>query len=63
MEEETIIISMRRDAAHYVSMLLGDQLLNIGDSAIPQQLEPIRGAYKHVMGVIEKALITARLVA
>ena len=54
---------MRRDAAHFVSMLLGDQLLSIGDSAVPQQLEPIRGAYEHVMGVIEQALITARLLA
>jgi hypothetical protein len=60
MGEETIIISMRRDAAHYVSMLLGDQLLSINDGAIDSamsfQLEPIRGAYEHVRETIEQAL-------
>jgi hypothetical protein len=63
MEEETIIISMRRDAAHYVSMLLGDQILSISDSSITRQLEPIRGAYEHVRQMIEQALIQRRLVA
>lgn len=60
MDEETIVISMRRDAAHYVSMLLGDQLLSINDSTIDRaisfQLEPIRGAYEHVRETIEQAL-------
>lgn len=60
MDEETIVISMRRDAAHYVSMLLGDQLLSINDSGIDKatsfQLEPIRGAYEHVRETIEQAL-------
>ena len=60
MEEETIVISMRRDAAHYVSMLLGDQLLSINDSVIEGamsfQLEPMRGAYQHVRETIEQAL-------
>jgi hypothetical protein len=60
MDEETIVISMRRDAAHYLSMLLGDQLLSIKDSVIDSamsfQLEPIRGAYEHVRETIELAL-------
>lgn len=65
MDEETIVISMRRDAAHYVSMLLGDQLLSIDDSAINSamsfQLEPIRGAYEHVRKTIEQALAKSPL--
>lgn len=65
MDEETIVISMRRDAAHYVSMLLGDQLLSIDDSVIDSatsfQLEPIRGAYEHVRETIEQALAWAAL--
>lgn len=65
MDEETIVISMRRDAAHYVSMLLADQLLSINDSAINSavsfQLEPIRGAYEHVRETIELALARAAI--
>jgi len=65
MDEETIVISMRRDAAHYLSMLLGDQLLSINDSAIDSamsfQLEPIRGAYEHVRETIEQALAKSLL--
>lgn len=65
MDEETIVISMRRDAAHYVSMLLGDQLLSISDgvidSAMSFQLAPIRGAYEHVRETIEQALAKSPL--
>jgi hypothetical protein len=65
MEEAIIVVSMRRDAAHYLSMLLGDQLLSIKDSAIDiamrSQLEPIRGAYEHVRETIEQALAKAPL--
>jgi hypothetical protein len=61
--QETIIIVMQRDAAHYLSMLLGDQLLTLGDGTVPMQLEPLRSAYEHVRDVVEQALVSAPLVA
>jgi len=63
MTQETVVIVMRRDAAHYLSMLLGDELLNLGDGAVPLQLEPLRSAYEHVRGALEQALVNAPLVA
>jgi hypothetical protein len=62
MTQETVVIVMRRDAAHYVSMLLGDELLDLGDGTAPL-LEPLRTAYEHVRGALEQALTNAPLVA
>jgi len=56
MNEVKIMISLRRDAAMYLSMLLDDQILSICDSNIPGQLGELRSAYEHVKQEVEEAL-------
>jgi hypothetical protein len=60
MDKDTITISMRRDTAHYLSMLLGDQLLEFSSNLGYEHIEPLRSAYKHVNEEIERALTAAR---
>lgn len=54
--EDYINISIQRDAARYVHMLLGDQLVDIAGNAINQHIEIIRDAYQHVKTEIEQSL-------
>jgi hypothetical protein len=56
MDRDWVTISMRRDAAHYVSMLLEDQLVALRESVMTEHLLPIRCAYEHVNEEIEHAL-------
>jgi hypothetical protein len=60
MDNDTITISMHRDAAHYLYMLLGDQLLSLNESLVTEHIQPIRFAYEHVNEEIERALATPR---
>jgi len=55
-EKYQINITINRDAAHYLFMLLGDQLLDIGDKTVNQHVESIRDAYLHVKTIIERSL-------
>jgi hypothetical protein len=54
--EDYINVSIRREAAHYVHMLLGDQLLDIAGNTVNQHVEIIRDAYHHVKTEIEQSL-------
>jgi hypothetical protein len=56
MDTDTITISMPRDAAHYVSMLLADQLFSFAEIVTSEHFLPIRRAYEHVNEEIERAL-------
>ncbi|HVC53123.1 MAG TPA: hypothetical protein VND87_13975 [Stellaceae bacterium] len=56
MDEVKIMVSLRRGAAIYLSMLLDDQILSISDSNIPSHLEEMRCAYEHIKREIEGAL-------
>lgn len=56
MNEVKILVSLRRDAAIYLSMLLDDQLLSITDSNTPSDLKEMRHAYEHVKREIEGVL-------
>ena len=60
MDKDTITISMRRDTAHYLSMLLGDQLLDFNGTLGYEHIEPLRSAYRHVNEEIERALAATR---
>jgi hypothetical protein len=56
---DNINISIRRDAAHYLSMLLEDQLLDLGSNSLNQHVEIIRDAYQHIKTEIEQTLARA----
>jgi hypothetical protein len=55
-EESHVSVNIDRDAAHYLVMLLGDQLLDLTDNALNQHLEIMRGAYQHIKTIIEQSL-------
>ena len=63
MDQERITVSIRRDAAFYLSMLLGDQILSISDTSIPVQLEAMRKAYEHIKEEIEQQLSRSQFVS
>jgi hypothetical protein len=56
MDDDKVTISLRRDAAHYLSMLLGDQLVSLGDAVMNEHILPILQAYQHANQQIEHAL-------
>ncbi len=56
MNNEKVMISMSWDAAHYLSMLLGDQLVSLGDMVVNEHTLPILRAYQHANQQIEHAL-------
>ena len=56
MNNDEVVISMRRDAAHYLAMLLGDQLVSLGDTVMNEHILPILRAYQHANQQIEHAL-------
>jgi hypothetical protein len=56
MDDDKVTISLRRDAAHYLSMLLGDQLVSLGDTVMNEHILPILRAYQHANQQIEHAL-------
>ena len=62
MQETKITVSMHCDAAFYLSMLLGDQLLSISDSGVAEQLQAMRDAYEQIKEEIERALSGTQLV-
>jgi len=55
-DESHVNVNIDRDAAHYLVMLLGDQLLDMTDSALNQHVEVMRGAYQHIKAIIEQSL-------
>jgi hypothetical protein len=56
MNDDKVTISLSRDAAHYLSMLLGDQLVSLGDTVMNEHILPILQAYRHANQQIEHAL-------
>lgn len=60
MNELTVTILLRRDAAMYLSMLLDDQILSICDSTTPSELDELRSAYEHVRQEVGQALRARR---
>jgi hypothetical protein len=62
MHEAKITVSMHSEAALYLSMLLGDQLLSISDSGMAEPLQAMRDAYEQVKDEIERALSRIQLV-
>jgi|HubBroStandDraft_6_1064221.scaffolds.fasta_scaffold865450_2 hypothetical protein len=62
MDEAKITVSMPSDAAFYLSMLLGDQLLSISDSGMAEPLQAMRDAYEHIKEEIERALSRTQLI-
>jgi hypothetical protein len=43
MDDDKVTISLRRDAAHYLSMLLGDQLVSLGDTVMNEHILDLTG--------------------
>jgi hypothetical protein len=60
MDDDIITTSMRREVAHYLSMLLGDQLLEFNEGLMTEYIQLIRSAYEHVNEEIERALAMPR---
>ena len=56
MDEDGVIVSLRRDAARYLNMLLGDQIFSMMDCKTTCQLDEMLSAYQHVKEEIERAL-------
>lgn len=57
-DESHVSVNIERDAAHYLVMLLGDQLLDMAGNTVNQHLEIMRGAYQHIKTIIEQSLET-----
>jgi hypothetical protein len=55
-KENHVNIAIRRDAVHYLCMLLEDQLFDLAGHAVSQHLETIRQAYRHIKAEIEHSL-------
>jgi hypothetical protein len=53
---DKITVSISREAAHYLSMLLQDQLVDFENGFMTQHFIPIRDAYEQVNETIERAL-------
>ena len=60
MDNNTVTISMDRDVAHYLSMLLADQLVGLDDTPMTEHIVPIRRAYERVNEELERALAIPR---
>jgi|HubBroStandDraft_2_1064218.scaffolds.fasta_scaffold286281_1 hypothetical protein len=56
--ESHVNVNIDRDAAHYLIMLLGDQLLDLAGNSVNQHVEIMRGAYEHIKTIIEQSLET-----
>lgn len=56
MTADEIVVSLRRDAALYLNMLLGDQILNMVDCKTTCQLDEMLSAYTSAKEGIERAL-------
>jgi hypothetical protein len=54
--ENHVCIAIQRDAAHYLCMLLEDQLFDMTGRIDSQHIETIRQAYRHIKTEIELSL-------